>query len=155
MKIIPFILLIGLAFGATATLNAQGGYPILVLNDSFSHAQPKGSKITPQKYQLHSLKGFELDCSRYDFTLIQSLNEGRMPESIFIICQSGNYKVKLNPEGITIVDASTMTPVDGPTKKFRSFAAGDTPILGIGTLARGKKGPDMRTYWVSMINVTL
>ena len=128
-------------------------YPIFVLNDSFSHAQPKESKIIPKNYQLSNLSGFELDCSKYDFSLVRSMNEGKNPDAIFIVAKSGNYLIELNVKGKTLVDKSTMHSLDNPKKEFKRFEKGDTPILGIGTLKIKDGQASMTTYWISMIEL--
>ncbi len=74
-------------------------YPVFVLNDSFSHAQPKESKIIPQNYDLSNLSGFKIDCSKYDFSLVRSMNEGKNPDAVFIVGKSGNYMIELNATG--------------------------------------------------------
>ncbi len=128
-------------------------YPVFILNDSFSHAQPKDSKIIPRNYQLSSLKGFKIDCSNYDFSLMKSMNEGKVPDAIFIVANSGNYIVELNSSGETIVDNTIMHSLDSPQKKFQKFEKGDSPILGIGTLKIKDGAASMQTYWISMIDV--
>lgn len=128
-------------------------YPTFVLNDTFSHAQPKGSSIVPQKYQLTSLKGFKLNCSTYDFSLIRSLNEGKDPTAIFILSKGGSYMVPLVMYGETVVDASTMKCLDYPKKNFTLFENGDTPIIAIGDLVESEGASSMRSYWISMIDV--
>ena len=146
-----------IAFALLVTLNCYPqntkSYPVFILNDTFSHAQPKDSKIAPQNYQLTSLKGFKLDCSKYDFTEIRALSGGKNPDAIFIVCKSGNFIVELNISGVTIVDNSTMSSLDDLSKKFNEFQKGDTPILGIGTLNLKNGKAQMLTYWVSMIDV--
>lgn len=117
------------------------------------HAQPKDSKIVPENYQLFNLSGFKLDCSKYDFSLIKSLNEGKSPDAIFIVAKSGNYMVKLNVVDETLVDKSTMQSLDNPKRKFNKFEEGDTPILGIGTFKMKNGKASMTAFWVSMIDV--
>lgn len=128
-------------------------YPVFVLNDTFLHAQPKGSTIKPQNYQLSSRDGFKFNSANYDFSVIRKMNEGKNPDAIFIVARSGNYFVELNTNGETIVDASTMNSLDNPKKKFKKFEKGDTPIFGIGTLAIKDGKANMMTFWVSMIDV--
>jgi hypothetical protein len=128
-------------------------YPVFALNDSFSHTQPKGSKITPKNYQLSNLSGFKLDCTKYEFSLVKRMNGGKNPDAIFIVAKSGNYIIELNVTGETLVDKSTMQSLDNPPKKFSVFEKGDTPILGIGTLKMKDGTASMTTYWVSMIDV--
>ena len=146
--LVTFIILTTISFAQSSK-----DYPIFVLNDSFSHAQPKESKIVPQNYQLSNLSGFKLNCSKYDFGMIRIMNNGKDPDAIFIVAKSGNYIVELNVTGETIVDNSTMISLDSPQKKFTGFETGDTPILGIGTLKIKDGQASMQTYWVSMISV--
>ena len=128
-------------------------YQKFILNDTFSHVQPKHSKIKPQNYQLSSYQGFKLDCTNYDFTLIKSMNDRKNPDAIFIVSKAGNFMVPLNINGETIVDKSTMKSIDNPKKIFNLFEKSDTPILGIGTLKIKNGTASMTTYWVTMIDV--
>jgi hypothetical protein len=149
-----FLSLTGLFLFATlAYSQSSKNYQLFILNDSFSHAQPEGSKLVPKNYQLGSLKGFILDCSKYDFTLVRSMNDNKNPDAIFIVAKSGNYMVELNVSGETIIDNSTMISLDNPKKKFKEFEKGDTPILGIGTLKIKDGQASMTTYWISMIDI--
>lgn len=143
-------------FALSSTLlfaQQKADYSSFVLNDSFSHAQPEGSTIVPQKYQLTSLKGFKLDCSKYDFSLIRSLNGGKNPTAIFLVTNGGNYMVPLLANGETLADASTITSIDYPEKKFTLFEKGDKLILAIGDLSIAGGKADMRSNWISMIDV--
>lgn len=128
-------------------------YQTLILNDTFSHAQPVGAKIKPKNYVLKASKGFKLDCTNYDFTLIRTMNDGKNPDAIFIVAKAGTYIVNLNDTGETIVDRSTMRSLDKPKKKFTLFEKADTPIIGIGTLKIKNGAASMETYWLSLIEI--
>src|SRR5687768_2999201 len=108
MKEIYLLFVFSIVYSTVGFSQSNQPYPIFVLNDSFSHAQPKESKIVPKNYQLSNLAGFRLDCSKYDFSLVRSLNEGKNPDAIFIVAKSGNYIIALNTTGETLVDKSTM-----------------------------------------------
>ena len=153
MRTTYMLLAFTLLFSTATFSQATESYPVFALNDSFSHAQPKDSKITPKNYQLSNLSGFKLDCSNYNFRQVRMLNDGKDPDAIFIVTKSGNYMVDLNILGETIVNKSTMRSVDIPRKTFEGFEKGDTPILGIGTLKTHDGKVSMTTFWVSMIDV--
>ena len=130
-------------FSACTSVN-KDIYPTIILDDKFNQIQKADSKIIPSNYELNSLKGFVVDCSNYDFTLIKSMNENKLPDQLHIISKSGTFTVKLNPTGKTIIDNSTMQSLDDPKINFESFISGDTALLGIGTL----KNNEMMTYWL-------
>lgn len=153
MKKFSFLFYAVLSISTFAYSQSKNTYPVFILDDTFSHAQPKDSKIVPQNYQLSSLPGFKLDCSKYDFNLVRSMNAGKNPDALFIVSRSGNYVVELNITGGTVVDSSTMYSLDNPKKEFKGFEKGDTPILGIGTLKIEDGKASMVTYWISMIDV--
>jgi hypothetical protein len=123
------------------------------LSDKYSQVQPKDSKIKPGNYQLPSSKGFSLNCLGYDFSQIRTLNNGKEPDAIFIICKAGSYMIKPNFSGITIIDKSTMESLDEKDKKFGGFEKGDTAILAIGTLRNNDGKAEMMSFWVAMIDV--
>ena len=153
MKKILLPLAILFLFTTSAYTQPGKNYQVLMLSDTFSQAQPHGSAIVPRKYQLGTLKGFILDCSTYDFTLIRSMNDGKDLDAVFIVSKSGNYMIELNVKGETIVDNATMISLENPKKKFKAFVKGDTPILGIGTLKIKDGRASMTTYWISMIDI--
>lgn len=153
MKKICLLFVFSILFSSVTFSQPNQNYPVFAVNDSFLHAQPKDSKIVPENYQLFNLSGFKLDCSKYNFDLIKSLNEGKSPDAIFIVAKSGNYMVKLNVVDETLVDKSTMQSLDNPKRKFNKFEEGDTPILGIGTLKMKNGKASMTAFWVSMIDV--
>ena len=127
--------------------------PTLNLDDRYSQAQPKDSKIKPENYKLNSLTGFKLNCSSYDFSLIRSLNGGKDPDAIFIVCKAGNYMVAFNRTKVTTVDKTTMTCIDQKDKIFTGFERGDTPIIAIGTLEIKDEKADMKSFWVGMLDI--
>lgn len=153
MRNIFALLIFSILFSTVTFSQSNKTYPVFVLNDSFSQAQPKESKIIPKDYQLANLPGFKLDCSKYDFSLIRSMNGGKNPDVIFIIAKSGSYMVELNVTGETLIDESTMHSLDNPKKDFKNFEKGDTPLLGIGTLKIKDGQASMTTYWITMIDV--
>ena len=148
-----FLLLINCFFMSASFAQASEQYPVFVLNDSFSHVQPKHSKLVPRNYELKSPEGFRLDCSKYDFSEIRKLNKGKDPDKIFIISKTGNYWADFNPGEIKVIDAGTLHSLKDGSKSFTGFTAGDTPILSIGTFAIRDSQSRMLTYWMSMIDV--
>lgn len=123
---------------------------IIKLSDSYNNIQVKGAPA-PKKMQIKNSKGFMLDCSGYDFTLIRKMNYGKNPDLIFIIAKGGKYKIALNIPGKTTIDASTMTSLEGYGNNFRGFEKDDTPIIAIGTLKPGTS--EMLAYWVGMLQL--
>ena len=127
--------------------------PTFNLDDKHSQAQPKDSKIKPEKYKLNSLAGFKLNCSGYDFSLIRSLNGGKDPDAIFVVCKAGNYMIAFNRSELTTVDKTTMVCIDQKGKIFTGFEKGDTPIIAIGTLEIKNGKANMKSFWVGMLEV--
>ncbi len=124
-------------------------YPTFILNDKYNQIQKENSKVIPQNYELKSLKGFVLDCSNYDFSLIKKMNKNKLPDLVHVISKAGTFTVKLNTKGKTIIDNSTMQSLDENNKGFLRFVKGDTAMLAIGTI----KNNEMMTYWLGMINI--
>lgn len=127
--------------------------PVLKLDDKYSELQPKDSKLKPLKYIITSKDGFNLDCSSYDFSLIRSMNNGKDPDAIFIICKAGTYIIELNTASVAHINKSTMQSLDPGNKEFTGFVKDDTPILAIGTLKVKSNQAEMLTYWVAMMEV--
>ena len=142
-----------LLFASEIFSQSVSSYPVFVLDDRFSQAQPAGSKIVPRNYVLSSRTGFILDCSKYDFSPLRDLNNGKNPDAIFIVSKSGTYSVKLHITSSTTVDRSTMLSLDNPKKEFRDFQKNDTLLLAIGTLKKSNGKAEMATYWVSFVSV--
>ncbi len=78
----------------------------------------------PQNYELKSLKGLILNCSNYDFSLIKTMNDNKLPDLVHVISKAGTFTVKLNTKGQTIIDNSTMQSLDENNKKFSGFVKG-------------------------------
>lgn len=149
MKIIyAFVSIISL-FVISCTGQSKKSYPTFVLNDKYNQIQKEDSKVIPQNYELESLKGLILDCSDYDFTLIKTMNENKLPDRVHIVSKAGTFTVKLNTKGQTIIDNSTMESLDGKNKTFTGFVKGDTAMLAIGTI----KNNEMMTYWIGMMSI--
>lgn len=127
--------------------------PLLVLDDKYSELQPKDSKVKPMKYVLTSKQGFNLDCSKYDFTWIRSMNEGKKPDAVFIICKAGTYVVELDVSAVTPINKTAMHSLDPGNKEFTGFVEKDTPLLAIGTLKVENNEAKMVSYWVAMMQV--
>jgi hypothetical protein len=139
-------LLTGFSFAQSASVDQ-----VIKLNDSYNNVQKKGAPA-PKKIQVKNPKGFILDCTGYDFTLIRSVNKGKDPDLIFIIARGGKYKVPLNLQSPTLIDAGTMVSIEGYGKNFSGFEKGDEPIFAIGTLRSGDDR-HMLAFWVSMIQL--
>ncbi|MBN8854449.1 MAG: hypothetical protein BGO55_21195 [Sphingobacteriales bacterium 50-39] len=131
----------------------RSDYQKIILDDYYSHAKPKDAKDkTTQNYKVRSALGIILDCSKYDFSLIRKMNNGKDPDKIHLVCKSGTFDIELNLHGETIIDKTTAHSI-GEEKEFKGFEKGDTPILGIGTLAITGTKAQMLTYWVSMMDI--
>jgi hypothetical protein len=124
-----------------------------MLDDTYSQIQPVDSKITPLNYRVSSLKGFILDCSRFDFTQINKLNHDKYPDQIFLISKAGNYSVDLNSHGETVVDSTTMYDLDRKNMIFPGFTEGDTVVFAIGAFKSNKRKIEMMTYWMARIEI--
>ena len=124
-------------------------YPTLILEDKYDQIQKDGSNIIPQNYVLTSLTGFILDHSKYDFSMIKTVNGNKMPDVINVLSKAGKFTVNLNPNGQTLIDSTTLLSLDGDNKKFSGFIKGDKVILAIGT----NKNNEMITYWLGMIDI--
>jgi hypothetical protein len=123
---------------------------IIKLNDSYNNIQVKGAP-PPKKMQIKNSQGFILDCAGYDFMPIRQMNNGKNPDLIFIIAKNGKYKIALNIQGKTTIDASTMISLESNENNFHGFEKGDTPIIAIGTLKPGTS--EMLAYWVGMLQL--
>jgi hypothetical protein len=139
-------LLAGFSFAQSASVDQ-----VIKLNDSYNNIQKKGAPA-PKKIQVKNPKGFILDCTAYDFTLIRSINNGKDPDFIFIVAKGGKYKIPISLQRPTLIDAGTMVSIEGFGKNFSGFEKEDTPILAIGTLRPGDDA-HMLAYWVSMIQL--
>ena len=122
---------------------AKKSYPIFVVTDTYNLNQKKDSNVIPQIYELESVSGLILDCSKYNFALFQKMNENKLPDQVRIMTQAGIYTAKLNAQGQTIIDNSTMKSILGNKIHFKGFVKGDTAMLFIGT----KKNNVMETIW--------
>ncbi len=148
MKITYSLISIILLFVISCTGQSKA-YPTFVLNDKYNQIQKEDSKVIPQNYELESLQGLILDCSNYDFSLIKAMNENKLPDQVHIVSKAGTYTVKLNTQGQTIIDNSTMESLDGKNKSFTGFVKGDTAMLAIGAI----KNNEMMTYWLGMVSI--
>ena len=124
-------------------------YPVFTLDDKYNQIQKDDSPLTPENYKLSSLNGFILDCSNYDFSLIKTMNDDKLPDVAFILSKGGLFAIELNPNEQTTFDSTTMQSIDQENKAFSGFIRGDTVILAIGTI----KNDEMKTYWLANINV--
>ncbi len=120
-----------------------------MLNDKYNQIQKEDSKVVPQNFELQSLQGLMLDCSKYDFSLIKAMNDNKLPDQLQITSKAGTFTVKLNTKGQTIIDNSTMESLEGKNKSFTGFIKGETVMLAIGTL----KYNEMMTYWLGTISI--
>jgi hypothetical protein len=151
---IKFLAIIGLVlFRFSLFGQSNDRLPTFILDDKHSQAQPKDSKIKPEKYKLTSPLGFNLICAGYDFSTIRSLNNGKNPDAIFIVCKAGNFMAPLNIAGQTTIDKSTMQSIDKKNKIFTGFEKGDTPIIALGTVKINGDKADMKSFWVGMLEV--
>jgi hypothetical protein len=146
-----FTFCISLVLSTICRGQSAQNYQTIKLDDSYNNIQKKGSPAA-KKMQVTNPKGFILDCTGYDFTLIRSLNNGKDPDFIFIIAKGGKYKIPINLQGPILIDAGTMVSTEGFGKNFTGFEKEDKPILAIGTL---KPGDDthMLAYWVTLIEL--
>lgn len=145
--IFSFISFISL-FVISCTGQSNKSYPTFVLNDKYNQIQKEDSKVVPQNFELQSLQGLMLDCSKYDFSLIKTMNDNKLPDQVQITSKAGTFTVKLNT-GQTIIDNSTMESLEGKNKSFTGFIKGETVMLAIGTL----KYNEMMTYWLGTISI--
>lgn len=149
MKLIYALVIVITLFTISCTEQTKKTYPTFVLNDKYNQIQKEGSKEIPQYYELQSLQGLILDCSKYDFSIIKSMNDNKLPDQLHIISKAGTFTVKLNTQAQTIIDNSTMESLDGKNKSFTGFVKGDTAMLAIGTI----KNNEMMTYWLGMVSI--
>lgn len=149
MKITYALVSIISLFAISCTGQSKKLYPTFVLNDKYNQIQKEDSKVIPENYELESLQGLILDCSKYDFSLIKTMNENKLPDQVHIVSKAGTFTVKLNTQGQTIIDNSTMEPLDGKNKNFTGFVKGDTAMLAIGTI----KNNEMMTYWLGIVPI--
>jgi hypothetical protein len=127
------------------------GYQKITLDDKYNNVQAKGAP-KPLQYVVKAGNGLILDCSHYDFSAIRILNENKSPDAIHLICKSGTFDIPLNTTGETTIDAKTAQPFD-QGKLFKGFEKGDHVILGIGTTRFVDAKADMRTYWLTLMDV--
>lgn len=146
--IFSFISFVSL-FVISCTGQSNKSYPTFVLNDKYNQIQKEDSKVVPQNFELQSLQGLMLDCSKYDFSLIKAMNDNKLPDQLQITSKAGTFTVKLNTKGQTIIDNSTMESLEGKNKSFTGFIKGETVMLAIGTL----KYNEMMTYWLGTISI--
>ncbi len=142
MSVISFFL-----FGCVG--QAKKSYPIFVVSDTYNLNQKKDLKVIPQIYESESVSGLILDCSKYNFALFQKMNENKLPDQVHIMSQAGLFTVKLNAQGQTIIDNSTMKSISGNKIHFRGFVKSDTAMLFIGT----KKNNVMETIWRAKVAI--
>lgn len=139
IKIVKTLVIFLFAFSAFAQKN----------NDEYySHLKDDAADKTTHKYKIKKSSGILLDCSAFDFSKIMALNEGKLPDMIFIVAKNGVFGFPLDTKSDNIIDKNTAIPLSSK-KKFAGFVKGDTPILGIGKL----KGKELVTFWISMIDV--
>ncbi len=149
MKITYALIFIISLFIISCTGQSKKSYPTFVLDDKYNQIQKENSKVIPQNYELRSLQGLIIDCSNYDFSVIKTMNDNRLPDQVHIVSKAGTFTVKLNAQGQTIIDNSTMQSFDERNKSFAGFVKGDTAMLAIGTI----KNNEMMTYWLGMVNI--
>lgn len=147
IKIVKTLVILLFASGAFAQKN--NAYEKLVLDEYYSHlTKNDAADKTTHKYKIKKSGGIILACSAFDFSQIMALNEGKLPDMIFIVAKSGIFGFPLDTKSDNIIDKNTAIPLSNK-KKFAGFVKGDTPILGIGKL----KGNELVTFWISMIDV--
>lgn len=131
----------------------KSDYQKIALDEHYSHLKKNEAKDkTTYNFKIKKTNGIILDCSKFDFSQIIQLNKNTNPDLIFIIAKNGTYTIPLNMTGETVIDKTTMTPVSDK-RNFSGFKAGDTPIIGIGTIDKTSSTVSLKTFWVSMIDV--
>ena len=128
-------------------------YPIIIVDDKYSDMRKANDTAIPQNYQIESLKGFILDCSQYDFSFIKQLNKGLGADLLFINSESGLFTVKLNLNGETVIDSTSMTSFTSNNKPFTGFIKGETLKFGIGFLNSGTTPKEIVAYWSAKIKI--
>jgi hypothetical protein len=149
MKVNSFLISIILFIAISCSGQNKKMFPTLNLNDKYNQIQKNGSGVIPQNYELTSLNGFILHYSKYDFSLIKTLNGNKMPDVVNVLSKAGKFTVNLNLNGQTLIDSTTLQSLDGDNKKFSGFIKGEKVILAIGT----NKNNEMMTYWLGMIDI--
>lgn len=127
------------------------GYQKITLDDKYDNVQPKGAP-KPLHYAVRAGSGLILDCSHYNFSAIRNLNDNKPPDVIHLVCKSGTFDIPLNTTGETTIDVKTAQSFDRG-KEFKGFEKGDHVVLGIGTTRIVDAKADMRTYWLTLIDV--
>ena len=128
-------------------------YQKIKLDNHFCHIIPEDAKDKrTYNFKIKEAAGIILDCSGYDFAQIRKMNEGKDPDMIDIVSNSGTFAIALNRQGETIIDKTTMHSI-ADHKTFQGFKKGDTPIIGIGTIKITDSKAELMTYWVSMIDI--
>jgi hypothetical protein len=149
MKIFYFYISMVSLFVISCTGQSKKSFPVFALDDQHNQIQKDDSKVIPKYYELKTSEGFILDCSKYDFSLIKTMNDNKLPDKVSILAKGGTFTTKLNTVGETVFDNSTLESSDDKNKKFTGFVQGDTAMLVIGSI----KNNEMISYWLGMITV--
>jgi hypothetical protein len=128
-------------------------YSKIIIDDKYCLMQKANDTAIPKNYQIESLNGFILDCSKYDFSFIQQLNKGKAADLIFINSKSGAFTVKLNLKGETIIDSTSMTSFTLNKKPFTGFINRETIRLGIGLINSNNGINEMVAFWSANIEI--
>jgi len=134
----------------SSSVFAQTAYPVIKLDDTYNHIKPGADKSV--KYNVKAGKGIVVDATGYDYTNMKKYLDGKLPDKIFLVCESGTYVTDFNTEGQTTIDKSTLTPFIGNTA-FLRFQSGDTPIIAIGTVKMQGKQTKMAQVWATTLEV--
>jgi hypothetical protein len=141
-----FIFTIFMSFAAFS----QSPYPVIVIDDAHNHIKPGADKSVI--YKVKAGKGIVVDATGYDFGSLKKHLDGKEPDKIFVVHESGTFVADFTTTKKVIIDKYSLMPLLG-NDAFLGFSNGDAPVIAIGTVRMQGKMPKMAQIWATTIHV--
>jgi hypothetical protein len=132
-------------------LKAQQFYPTIIIDDAHNHLLPGADRSVI--YTVSESKGIVIDASAYDFGNLKKHLNGKEPDKIFVVMESGTFMADFAKEKKMVLDKHSLTPLLG-NDTFHGFRKGDAPVIAIGTVVMQGKTPRMAQIWATTIRIT-
>ncbi len=125
--------------------------PIITIDDNHYNLRKARDGIIPtENYKIKACNSFNIDATKYDFSIIKKMNNGNLPSMIQIISKKGTFVVDLDTEYEITVDEKTAENIGG-NEIFNGFEKGEKVLIGLGTLYTEKNNVEFKTFWTTFI----